>query len=92
MPIGGRKTAGLWSDAKASEPTRVRGAAPLTETLNSTAVTAAPGGEAVVSTCPDDIAPVPRSASVDASSQGSRSGWLRSSAAVRGPDDAIVVR
>jgi hypothetical protein len=35
---------------------------------------------------------VPRSASVDASSQGSRNAWLRSSAAVRGPDDAIVVR
>jgi enoyl-CoA hydratase len=34
----------------------------------------------------------PRSACVDASSQGSHNAWLSSSAAVRGPDDAIVVR
>jgi hypothetical protein len=40
MPIRGRKTAGLWSDAKANEPTRVRGAAPLTENLEFDAVTA----------------------------------------------------
>jgi hypothetical protein len=38
------------------------------------------------------IASLPGSACVDVSSQSSRKAWLRSSAAVRGPDDAVVVR